>query len=91
MASRDHGTGAGGTRNISGTSHQVVALEQEIAALHGKQRALVFTSGYIANDTSLATIANLLPGCKIFSDSLNRRFDHSGDPPQRCRKGNLPP
>ena len=70
-SARDHGTGAGGTRNISGTSHQVVALEQEIAALHGKQRALVFTSGYIANDTSLATIANLLPGCKIFSDSLN--------------------
>ena len=70
-SSRAHGTGAGGTRNISGTSHQVVALEKEIAALHGKQRALVFTSGYIANDTSLATIANLLPGCKIFSDSLN--------------------
>lgn len=67
----DQGAGAGGTRNISGTSHQVVTLEKEIAGLHAKPAALVFTSGYIANDTSLATLAGLLPGCKIFSDSLN--------------------
>ena len=70
-AVREHGSGAGGTRNISGTSHQVVTLEKEIADLHNKQKGLVFTSGYIANDTSLSTLARLMPGCKIFSDSLN--------------------
>src|SRR6516164_7202712 len=55
------GTGAGGTRNISGTSHPLVALEHELAALHGKQAALVFTSGYVSNETGIATIARLLP------------------------------
>jgi 5-aminolevulinate synthase len=67
----NQGAGAGGTRNISGTSHQVITLEKEIAVLHDKPAALVFSSGYIANDTSLTTIAGLLPNCKFFSDSLN--------------------
>ncbi len=70
-AVRRHGAGAGGTRNISGTSHPLVMLEKEIAELHGKPSALVFTSGYIANEASLGTLASLLPGCVIFSDAKN--------------------
>jgi 5-aminolevulinate synthase len=65
------GTGAGGTRNISGTSRPIVELEREIADLHGKEGALVFTSGYVSNDAGIATIAKLLPDCMILSDALN--------------------
>ena len=65
------GVGAGGTRNISGNSHAVIELERELAALHGKEAALVFSSGYVANQTAISTIAQLLPDCLILSDSDN--------------------
>jgi 5-aminolevulinate synthase len=65
------GAGSGGTRNISGNTHYIVELEDEIARLHGKEAALVFTSAFVANEAGLSTLANLVPGTIIFSDAKN--------------------
>ena len=70
-AAQTFGVGAGGTRNISGTNHATVTLESELADLHGKDAALVFTSGWISNLAGISTIASLLPNCLILSDAMN--------------------
>lgn len=81
-----HGAGAGGTRNISGTSHIHSALEQELAHLHGKEASLLFSSGYVANDASISTLGQLLPGCEIYSDALNHASMIMGVKHAQCKK-----
>ena len=80
------GAGAGGTRNISGTNRALVELEAELAEQHGKESALVFTSGYVSNHTGIATIARLLPDCLILSDALNHNSMIEGVRAAGCAK-----
>ena len=81
-----HGAGAGGTRNISGTHNPIVELEAELADLHGKPAALVFTSGWVSNLASISTIAGLLPNCLILSDALNHNSMIEGIKRSGCEK-----
>ena len=80
------GTGAGGTRNIAGTNHPLVELERELAELHRKEAALVFTSGYVSNETGIATIARLIPNCLILSDAFNHNSMIEGVRRSGCEK-----